>query len=96
MYLSCLFLFGKTGYMDVPVAQHFADQSAETQLKYADYRKLNVKQQKEFIRLRDRYGHIQALTNQELDFIVSFYKGEVKKNVSFTHSICSICQCQKT
>jgi hypothetical protein len=37
MYLSCLLLFGKPNFMDIPVAQHFADLSAETQLKYAKY-----------------------------------------------------------
>jgi len=79
VYLSCLLLFEKPGYMDVPVAQHFADQSAETQLKYAEYRELNVAQQKELIKLRKQYAHIQALTNPELDFIVSLYEGEVKK-----------------
>ena len=79
VYLSCLLLFGKPGYLDVPVAQHFADQSAETQLKYAEYRELNVVQQKELKKLREQFGHIRALTNPELDFIVSLYEGEVKK-----------------
>lgn len=74
MYLSCLLLFGKSDFMDIPVAKHFADLSAETQLKYAKYRKLNVVQQKELIKLRNLYGHIQALTNPELDFIVSLYE----------------------
>jgi len=79
VYLSCLLLFGKPGYMDVPVAQHFADQSAETQLKYAKYRELNVVQQKELIKLRKQYEQIQALTNPELDFIISLYEGEKGK-----------------
>jgi len=79
VYLSCLILFGKPGFLDVPVAQHFAGESAEVQLKYAKYRELSLKQQKELIRLRNLYGHIQALTNPELDFIVSLYEGEVKK-----------------
>jgi len=36
-------------------------------------------QQKELKKLREQYGHIRALTNPELDFIVSLYEGEVKK-----------------
>jgi len=73
MYLSCLLLFEKPNFMDIHVAQHFADLSAETQLKYAKYRELDVVQQKELIKLRKKHAHIQALTNPELDFIVSLY-----------------------
>ena len=74
MYLSCLLLFKKSNFMDIPVAQHFADLSAETQLRYAKYRELNAVQQKELIKLREQYAHIQALTNPEIDFIFSLYE----------------------
>jgi len=75
MYLSSLLLFGKSNFLDIPVAQHFTDLLAEIQLKYAKYRELNVVQQKELIKLRKQYGHIQALTNPEIDFIISLYEG---------------------
>ena len=79
VYLSCLLLFGKTNFMDIPVAQHFADQSAEVQIKYAKYRKLNVVQQKKVIELREQYGKLKALTNHELLFIISIYTEEKNK-----------------
>ena len=75
VYLSCLLLFGKPGYMDVPVAQHFVDQSAEAHLKYAEYKKLSEKQADEVKNLRVEYGGIQGLTNPELNFIVGLYEG---------------------
>ena len=75
VYLSCLLLFGKPGYMDIPVAQHFADQSAEVHLKYVEYKKLSEKQVDEVKNLRVEYGGIQGLTNPELNFIVGLYEG---------------------
>jgi len=75
VYLSCLLLFGKPGYMDVPVWQHFAEQSAEAQLRYAEYRKLNPVEQTEAVKLREQYEHIQVLTSPEVKFIISLYKG---------------------
>jgi hypothetical protein len=76
MYLSCLLLFGKPNYMDIPVAAYFSTQSGEAHLKYAEYRKLNKEQTEKVKKLREEYGRIQAITNYEMLFIVSIFAEE--------------------
>jgi hypothetical protein len=78
VYLSCLVLFGKPGYMDITVAQHFASPDVALHLREIECFELNAEQQEEVIKLREDYGNIQALTNPELKFIVSIYAGESK------------------
>jgi hypothetical protein len=76
VYLSALLLFGKPGYMDVPVAEHFAyPPNAEFLIK-TEWNGLNEAQREEVDRLRKEYGNIQGLTNPELNFIVSLYEGK--------------------
>jgi hypothetical protein len=70
IYLSCLLLFGKPGYMDVPVAGHFARKEAADFLRGAGIFKLNEAERKKLEGLRKEYGGIQALTNPEMHFIV--------------------------
>ena len=74
VYLSCLLLFRKPCYMDIPVAQHFSDLSAEEHLRHVEYRPLKLSEEEQVRKLREEYGHIQALTNPELNFIVSLYE----------------------
>ena len=75
VYLSALLLFGKPGYMDVPVAEHFAYPPNVEFLNSTEWNGLNEIQKKEAGRLRKEYGNIQALTNPELGFIVGLYEG---------------------
>jgi hypothetical protein len=76
VYLSCLILFGKPGYMDVQAAEHFAVPEAANFVKSAKFRELNRFEQKKLDGLREKYQNIQALTNPEMSFIVGLYEKE--------------------
>jgi hypothetical protein len=78
VYLACLLLFGKPGYMDVPVAGHFAQQEAVEFLRTAVFLQLNEAEKKKLEMLRKEYGAIQALTNPEMHFIVDLYERVTK------------------
>jgi hypothetical protein len=78
VYLSCLLLFGKPGYMDVPVAEHFAQKEAADFLRSAGIFQLNEDGQKKLEALRKEYGNIQLLTNPEMSFVVDLYEGVLK------------------
>ena len=68
VYLSCLLLFGKPGYLDVPAAQRFADPAAAHHLRLARYRELDEAEREEVAWLAEQYGHIKALVNPEINF----------------------------
>jgi hypothetical protein len=74
VYLSCLLLFGKPGYMDVPVAEHFAQKEAVDFLRGAGIFKLNETERQRLEGLREEYGNIQALTNPEMHFVVDLFQ----------------------
>jgi hypothetical protein len=74
VYLSCLLLFGKPGYMDVSVSEYFAPPEAAAFLKETAFKRLNRFRQKEAERLRKDYGSIQAITNPEMAFVVGLYE----------------------
>jgi hypothetical protein len=78
VYLSCLLLFGKPGYMDVPVAGHFAQKEAAEFLRSAEIFQLNEGRRKKLEALRKEYGSIQSLTNPEMHFVVDLYEGVLK------------------
>jgi hypothetical protein len=78
VYLSCLLLFGKPGYMDVPVAEHFAQKEAADFLRSTEIFRLNEDEQKKLEALRKEYGNIQSLTNPEMRFIVDLLEGVLK------------------
>jgi hypothetical protein len=78
IYLSCLLLFGKPGYMDVPVAGHFAQKEAADFLRSAEIFQLNEDEQKKLEALRKEYVDIQSLTNPEMSFVVDLYEGALK------------------
>ena len=75
VYLSALLLFGKPGYMDVPVAEHFAYPLNAAFLGNTEWNGFNEAQREEADKLRKEYGNINGLTNPELNFIVSLYEG---------------------
>jgi hypothetical protein len=78
IYLSCLLLFGKPGYMDVPVAEHFAQKDAADFLRGAGIFQLNEPERKKLEGLRNDYGNIRSLTNPEMSFVVDLYEGVLK------------------
>jgi hypothetical protein len=78
VYLSCLLLFDKPGYMAVSAAEHFAHNASAVFMRTVTYRELNQAEQKKVVELVAQYSHIQGITNPELDFIVGLYeKGAV-------------------
>jgi hypothetical protein len=77
VYLACLLLFGKPGYMDVPVAGHFARPEAAEFLQTAVFVPLSTAEKKKRAALRKEYGGIRTLTNPEMHFVVDIYQGEV-------------------
>jgi hypothetical protein len=78
IYLSCLLLFGKPGYMDVPVAEHFAQKDAADFLRGAGIFQLNEPGREKLEGLRKDYGSLQAITNPEIQFVVDLYEGVLK------------------
>jgi len=74
IYLSCLLIFGKPGYLDVPVAQWFAQPKVADWMAGVDYRLLTAPEIGKFMELETLYGGIQGLTNPELHFIVDLYQ----------------------
>jgi hypothetical protein len=81
VYLSCLLLFGKPGYMNVPIAEHFADVKAADFLRTAVLYRLNTIIENKHDRLFRQYEKIKALTNPEIEFIVDIYESEKDKLV---------------
>jgi hypothetical protein len=78
VYLACLLLFGKPGYMDVPIAAHFAQKEAVEFLRHAVFIPLGKKRMEELEALRNEYGSIQAITNPEMHFVVDIYEAEAE------------------
>jgi hypothetical protein len=78
VYLSCLLLFGKPGYLDVPVAEHFAQRSAADYLRNMQAAALDEPARKKLAALRQEYGEIDALTNPEMLFVVDLFTKELK------------------
>jgi hypothetical protein len=78
VYLSCLLLFGKPGYMDVPVAEHFAGPEAADFMRNAEVYRLNEAAQEKLAKLREEYGTVRLLTNPEMHYVVDLYTGALK------------------
>jgi hypothetical protein len=76
VYLSCLLLFNKPGYMNVPVAEHFAQPVAADFVSTVTLCKLNTVANNTLDRLTEQYSAIKALTNHELMFIINIYEHE--------------------
>jgi hypothetical protein len=78
IYLSCLLLFDKPGYMGVPVAEHFAQKEAADFLRGAEVYRLNEAARKRLEKLREDYGSIRSLTNPEMNFVVDHNERALK------------------
>jgi hypothetical protein len=79
VYLACLLLFGKPGYMDVPVAAHYAQKESGDFLRSAIFLQLGADELKRLEKLREEYGTIRTLTNPEMNFVVDLYERLVKQ-----------------
>jgi hypothetical protein len=79
VYLACLLLFGKPGYMGVHVAEHFARREAVEFLRTAIFLQLDEAEQEKLEVLRKEYGNIKALTNPEMHYVVDLYERVLKQ-----------------
>jgi len=73
VYLTSLLLFGKPGYLDIPVAEYFAQPAVADWMARIDYRELTAAEFGKLEILKEEYGKIGALTNPELHFIIDLY-----------------------
>jgi hypothetical protein len=74
VYLACLLLLGKPGYMDVHVSTHFAKKAAVNFLRDAVYIQLAEEDCAKLKTLRESYSGTKALTNAEMVFVVDLYQ----------------------
>lgn len=76
MYLGCLWLYGKGGYMAVPVSRHFALPETVSYLRH-DFtlRVLNEREMNEVVNLQGKYGTVADITNPELNFLIKLFDG---------------------
>jgi hypothetical protein len=79
MYLGCLLLFEKPGYMAVPVSQHFALPETVDFMHQVQYRELSLDEMMECVALSDKFQGIQGITNPELNFLVKLYDADAKR-----------------
>jgi hypothetical protein len=76
MYLSALLLYGKPGYMAVPVSQHFALPENAGFIRAVKFRPLTKIEQKKIVELREKHNVVQGLTNPELAFLLNLYDAD--------------------
>jgi len=75
IYLGCLWLYGKGGYMAVPVSHHFAlPETAEYMRNDFTIRPLSVAEMNKLENLREQYKNVSGLTNTELNFLLALYE----------------------
>jgi hypothetical protein len=79
MYLSALLLYGKPGYMAVPVSQHFALPESADFIWAVKFRPLTRAEQNKTVELRDKHKVVQGLTNPELNFLLNLYDADAGK-----------------
>jgi hypothetical protein len=73
LYFGALYLFDKPGYMAVPVEKHFCRRETEEFLKTIRFRELNDDEAAEWNEIQDAGMMKDALTNQEIEFLVSLH-----------------------
>jgi hypothetical protein len=78
IYLSCLLLYGKPGYMGEAVAEHFATEDAAAFVRDVELLRLDGNAVKKVESLRKEFGGIKAVTNPEVNFLVDLYESDRK------------------
>ena len=75
MYLACLLIHEKPGYMGVHVSTHFAVPETAEYLSYVQYRKLSDNEIDEVIKL-EKYQEFGALSNPEIMLALNILEGK--------------------
>jgi hypothetical protein len=75
MYFAALYLFGKPGYMGVPVSRHFALEETDNFFDDAGagFRPLTREETDVLRVIRERAGHTRLLTNREIDYLAGLF-----------------------
>jgi hypothetical protein len=79
IYLSALLLYGKPGYMAVPVSQHFALPESADFIREVKFRLLTKAEQNKIVELREKHKVVQGLTNPELNFLLNLYDADARR-----------------
>jgi hypothetical protein len=79
MYLGALLLYGKPGYMAVPVSQHFALPENTEFIQAVKFRQLSRVEKAKIVELREKHKVVQGLTNPELNFLLNLYDADAGK-----------------
>jgi hypothetical protein len=74
VYMSCLLLFNKPGFMGVSPAAHFSDPVMAEHLKWTEYRELSPAEENKAAELAEQYKKVHLLTNPEINFIIGLYE----------------------
>jgi hypothetical protein len=74
VYLANLLLFNKSGYLDIPAAEHFSLPSTAEFMKTVKFHGLTASERVKVATLQRQYKDIQALTNPELNYVVGLYE----------------------
>ncbi|MCL2129816.1 MAG: hypothetical protein FWH35_05630 [Treponema sp.] len=75
-YFACLLLFNKPRYMDVHVSTYFSNADTHRHFAQMEYRVLNEEEQKKVKVLKDKYGRLPWLTNEELLCVATLFEEE--------------------
>lgn len=73
VYLFCLLLLGKPGYLGVHVAEFFSAPEVAEWMASVDYRDLTAAEYGNLEILKGEYAHIGALTNEEMRFVTGLF-----------------------
>jgi hypothetical protein len=79
MYLGALLLYGKPGYMAVPVSQHFALPESADFIRSVKFRPLAKVEKAKIVELRERHKVVQGLTNPELHLLLDLYDADARQ-----------------
>jgi hypothetical protein len=79
MYLGALLLYGKPGYMAVPVSQHFALPESADFIRSVKFRPLSKAERTKAEELREKHKAVQGFTNPEINFLLNLYDLDAKK-----------------
>jgi hypothetical protein len=82
-YLGALLLYGKPGYLTVPVSEHFAIPENAEFLRSVKFRTLSEHERKMAMTLRKKHKVVQGLTNPEINFLFDLYRMKKGKSSSF-------------
>jgi hypothetical protein len=83
IYLGAILLYGKPGYLTVPVSEHFAIPRNIEFLRTAKFRILSEYEQKTVRGLEKKHKVVHGLTNPEINFLFCLYRMMKETTSSF-------------